>query len=390
MKFRTLVMLLSVGAIAMNCNQEVQDTQQVPVYRADFVESIKLSHYFEKMEYVFLEESHDGLFMNADVIEYYDNHWYILDEKLKTILCFNQDGSFKFRIHAVGKGPGEYQLPTSMFINKSKSEIWVQCKMSKRLLRYDLEGNFINDFPLGRAGIDMVQFNEQEIISFDQDYHYFSKKDSTYPGLIVLDNDFNQRNQIFEIKYDILLNDLLNNRCLTMLGDSCFFTYASDSLFCISQDKRCHVKGVFNFGKYHLPDRIRSLPRRYSNYDELLDSGKVLWKDALIPHSDYFFLTLGLQNSYWYGIVNRHTTEFTVSQGFINDLQEEPFVFPRTRKSENELVGFMSADYILALQESLSRLNPGQHTDGTRAMQRFANLALERSGNTLVIIKLKT
>ena len=383
-----IVILLSCLSISCSDHQKNPDRDTPPEFKAKYVENILLSEYFEKMEYVILEECDDGLFMNADRIEYFEDHWYIFDKQLMTVLCFESDGTFKFRIHDVGKGPGEYQYPTCMLIHKAKREIWIQCFRSQRLIRYDLEGNFKDDLKV-RAGTDMIQFNDEEVILFDEEYFYFNDKDSTYPGLLTLGDNFKRKDQFFEIQYDILLNVLQNNRCLSMNNDSCYLVYASDSLLSFSQNKKSHVEGVFNFGKHHLPDELRSLERRTSNYDFLTESGKVLMKDYLLANSDYFMLTLGLQNEYWYGIVDRKTNDFVVTQGFINDIQSKPFVFPSAKKSENELVGFMSADYTIALKESIERLAPDKRGERLEDILTFANIALEKSGYVLVTLTLK-
>jgi len=382
------IALISIITLSCSNQQKSHNPESPPEFEAKYEEKIMLSQFFEKMEYVFLEECDDGLFMQADYIEFFENHWYILDKQLMTVLCFQADGTFKFNIHAVGKGPGEYQYPTSMLINRSKREIWIQCFKSQRLLRFDLEGNFVNDKRI-RAGADMVQFNDEEIILFDEDYYSFSEKDSTYPGLISLGENFKRKDQFFNIKNNTLLNNLHNNRCLSMSNNSCYLIYASDSLLSFSQDKQCHVEGVFNFGKHHLPDDLKSLERHPSNFDYLTESGKVLIKEYLVAHSDYFLLTLGLQNAYWYGIIDRHTNDFIVTQGFVNDIQPEPFVFPTAQKSEDELVGFMSADYTIALKESIERLEPDKRSERLDAILDFADLALEKSGYVLVTLTVK-
>jgi len=390
MRIKTIIMYGCLIGLSFSCQTKKENQAEQNTFRAEFVNNIRLSEYFSSLDYVFLEESPDGLFINADKILYFQNRWYILDSELMTILCFEEDGKFLFRIHSVGRGPGEYQLLTGIMIHKTNKELWAQCRMSKKIFIYDLDGQLIREESVGRVGIDLMQMNESDILAYDEESHYFHSTDSMNSGVYLLDQRFKRKHQLLDLPSGTIYYGLKNNNNFSLHNDSCFFLSPSDSLICFSSGLNSVVLGVFDFGAYHLSEKLKHLPNRYQNYPDVIDSGKVLWKENLIVTSQTTFLSLGFQNSAWFGVIDRKTSRFRITQGFINDLGSKIFIFPSFKKSKKELVGFISADLLMAYQESISKLSEkDKEMESTKAMISFIERGLISSGNILVISKIK-
>lgn len=388
-KFQLWTVLILVLLIA--CNKIDTNDNAQNIYRAEFINNFRLSDYFESLDYVFLEECTDGLFINADKILFFHNRWYIFDSELMTILCFQENGKFLFRIHSVGKGPGEYQLLSGIMIHKTNEELWAICKMSRKILVYDLDGRLLRETKADRIGTEYFQMNNSDILVYDEEGHYLSGDDSITGGVFLHNNTFKAKHQMLKLPSESVYYQLRNKNNFSLHNDSCFFLSPSDSLICFPPDLHPTVLGVFDFGAYHLPERLKSLPNRYENYSYIIESGKVIWKENLLVSSESIFLNLGFRNSMWYGIIDRKSSRFCMSQGFINDLGSGLFVFPTQKKSENELIGFISTDHLLAYEESISNLTEKEMKIGsTKSTLSFIKKGLESSGNILVIAKLKT
>ena len=210
-----------------------------------------------------------------------------------SILCFAENGKFLFRIHAVGKGPGEYQLLSSMLILENRQELWTQCRMSRRILIYNLDGTLIREESTDRTGIDLVQFNESDILVYDEERHYLSNTDSINGGVFLAEKHFKRKNQLLNLPTESVYYQLKNKNNFSVHNDSCYFLSPSDSLICFPPNLNPIVTGVFNFGVHHLSESLKRLPVQYQNFSKVLNSGKVIWKENLLVSSKSIFFNIG-------------------------------------------------------------------------------------------------
>jgi hypothetical protein len=113
-----------------------------------FAEEIKLSLDFE------FGESGDVIFNRlSDIGTDSDNDIYILDYKEKLIYVFNEAGKFQNTLGRPGQGPGEFQYPTSIYID-SKDIVYVLDRSNRRVEVFDSKNNFsksinFTDLPIG-------------------------------------------------------------------------------------------------------------------------------------------------------------------------------------------------------------------------------------------------
>lgn len=390
MKTNGILLLIALFLIMTSCSESREMELSAPVFKAQMADHIKLSDYFTALEYVILEGSRDGLFIYADKIEFFQNRWYLFDQEMMAILCFSEDGQFLFRIHHVGKGPGEYQYLTSFMINRSAKEIWTQCRISKRTLIYDLDGRFVREEKVDRVGVDLIEIKNSKVLAYDEEFHHLSLNDSVSSGVYRMEKQFGKKNQLFTLPAFRAYYELENKGNFDFYQDTCYFLSPSDSLICFPEDLKPKVVGVFDFGPNHLSGDLKNLSSKFENFTKLIESGKVLFKENLVVTDKAIFLTLGYQNSLWNGIIDRSSTRFQMTQGFVNDLSALPFAFPVGHKDDDHLVGYISADELLAYQDYIDRLSKSDRDlEFNRKLASFLEESLNQSGNVLVISKLK-
>jgi len=74
-----------------------------------------------------------------------DNKFVFVDFSGKKVVMFGKNGNFERFIGGTGEGPGEFQLPKSVAIDK-KGRIYIADNERRRINIYDKEGNFLNSF----------------------------------------------------------------------------------------------------------------------------------------------------------------------------------------------------------------------------------------------------
>ncbi|MBT3241662.1 MAG: 6-bladed beta-propeller [Bacteroidetes bacterium] len=378
-----------ITASCFACNKQ-EYSVDLPVYQATFTNQIKLSDYFSSLNYVFLEDHQDGQFIDADKIIYHQQNWYIFDKELMAILSFNQDGEFRFRIQTVGKGPGEYQLLSSIFLVPEKNELWAHCRMTSKHLVYSLEGTFLREEKCYRSAYDMEYLGKDKILMFNID-PYIRSNESMPAGLFFSASEISKSDQVLETVSSSMYHTNEARRNFSLFQDTVFFLSQSDSLVAINSKGEFMISGIFNFGDLHPSALLKSIPFSPSNAEKLVNSGKVFWKDQPVCTSRLFFFQFGLNQSVWYGIIDRNRHSLLCTQGFVNDLNYLPYIFPSASKSETELVGLLTADLIYAYQESLSMISEDQkHNEKYKLLNEFIDQALQGSGHVLVITKTKS
>ncbi|TKG89805.1 6-bladed beta-propeller [Puteibacter caeruleilacunae] len=121
-----------------------QSVVRVPIgQNIDEKKEVKLSEVAREMTFVPLETK-EGCMMDADIskVEVFENVIFVSD--FTFIYRFDMDGKFINRIGKIGNGPGEYVKGIQTFlIDKQKRRLMFFDSISKRIMQYDFEGNFI-------------------------------------------------------------------------------------------------------------------------------------------------------------------------------------------------------------------------------------------------------
>jgi hypothetical protein len=93
-------------------------------------------------------DDEEQMFQNVHTLDIdAEGNLYILDEQAANIKVFDQNGNFLKTIGRKGQGPGEFGLPISLALTPDQ-QILVNEMGQRRLLFFDLEGNFLRQISL--------------------------------------------------------------------------------------------------------------------------------------------------------------------------------------------------------------------------------------------------
>lgn len=113
------------------------------------------------VEYIALETNEDCLIADVKNVFLKKNKIIIYDNVQHAAFIFNRDGSFHTKIHRIGNGPGEYS-PYVYDMFATDSYIAVFCSANKKILLYDYDGRFVEEFSTGVAlGHAVFTFDEE-------------------------------------------------------------------------------------------------------------------------------------------------------------------------------------------------------------------------------------
>lgn len=108
---------------------------------------------FNIVECIPLDNQEQCLLADVNKVLYFDNEYYVLDNKVrKSVFVFDEKGIFQRKIGVLGHGHGEYPNISDFTIDEEKRNLVILSGPS-RIYVYDLEGNFLVSKDLGKSYI---------------------------------------------------------------------------------------------------------------------------------------------------------------------------------------------------------------------------------------------
>jgi hypothetical protein len=155
-KYIFLLTLVFIGCKNYK-NAEQVDTIDIESIKQEI---IKLTDLKNEFRVICLETIEESLIQYIKKVILNEKRIYILDNQLPTLAVFNEDGSFIMNIGKHGNGPGEYYFPSDFIIDKKNNLIEIYDGLRKRILKYDLDGNFIDKTEVPELGHYFIKFSD--------------------------------------------------------------------------------------------------------------------------------------------------------------------------------------------------------------------------------------
>ena len=140
--FHKGLMALGVTLFLISCgNKESSDILVIPL-DSDKEVLLPLSEIAEEVKAIDLELTDESLLTSSRIQRILLCDGNIIVQDRQTIMLFNNEGKFIRTIGSRGQGPGEYNNMGGIAVDEQKKHLIIPGG-NGRLLRYDLEGNFI-------------------------------------------------------------------------------------------------------------------------------------------------------------------------------------------------------------------------------------------------------
>ena len=138
--------IIIISLLFFNCNNKHKENikDEVKIIKLNFndVKIDSVSNYFSDYKIIPLETNENSLIKRIDRLIIHENKIYILDQDLKSIFMFNENGIYINKIFNVGKGPGEY-VQLRDFTITDDSHIVLHSSSPYKLIFYDMNGKYI-------------------------------------------------------------------------------------------------------------------------------------------------------------------------------------------------------------------------------------------------------
>ncbi|MFW5872763.1 MAG: 6-bladed beta-propeller [bacterium] len=148
MKYLYILLFVAVILFATCIYNKDTLPNTIPIDVENKIEEISFYDLFESVDVIYLETTEDCMIDQLTKKLYVDSVYYIFDRPQKTVFAFNKMGKFLFKIHNIGRGPGEYLKIVDFEINNFTNSIDLLTPFGE-VLKYDREhGKFISSYHL--------------------------------------------------------------------------------------------------------------------------------------------------------------------------------------------------------------------------------------------------
>ena len=163
MKLYSLTLIFT-GLLLYSCEGNSSSNSNGDLSRMDRVEikdqrKIMTDSIIEKIDYVKLGETGDVLIGQVTDLLITPDHIIVEDRwKAKAVFIFDRAGNSQAVINRFGRGPQEYQDVSTIFLTPDQQTIGIVDNSMKKLLYFDLQGNFIKkrDLPFSCNRIEYL------------------------------------------------------------------------------------------------------------------------------------------------------------------------------------------------------------------------------------------
>ena len=195
-----------------------------------------------------METKPENLIGDISYLEIVNDKIYILDKKSNAIYIYTTTGKFLKKIYAVGTGPDEYIKLYSMYLSPVHNYILTYCNQLKKIIFYDLDGNFLG---AKNIGFWVKDFSLLESGQFS----YYVNNEYNLGNLILTNNElvpikkgikgkYNDTKGLNFYQYRPFIKDYKNSKLImpTLLDTLYQFDLTSSS-----------AKYALNYGKKRIP-----------------------------------------------------------------------------------------------------------------------------------------
>ena len=175
-KFIQLLVLCSILLSSCSQNKDIKTNyvEVIPVGEAlDKEDEVYLSDYAKSIKYIKLESNPSCLISkHIDKLMIRDSILIISDRK--SIFLFTIQGKFIKKLGNQGKGPSEYSQVTDFTISQDGNTIIVYDWNQKKIIRYDIAGDFLGEFSITGYPALLNTYGENILAAYVFPDYYFN------------------------------------------------------------------------------------------------------------------------------------------------------------------------------------------------------------------------
>lgn len=302
-KFEVCIISIILFLNLISCN-ETNDKDRKSSYKYN-IQSLKVYENIDKKNHSYsldeiandrhlvTFETTDNSLISDIKVEFLTSQYICMSDR-HMLIFFSHSGKYQFKLNAKGDGPGEYNSISDVFYDSNNSILFIHDMHGKKILKYDNNGQFINDLDINDIGA---------ITNLDKDHYAVSFSPFANKNMIM-----GIYNKSFEVENEFILSDFNNekhtdkgfimiNNFIQSNRELCIKPLFSDTVYQIYPNK---VEPFFVVDKQNLNPPIEVL----SDLSQKKNRKKYISNEYGIIINDLYFMTFYYNNKLYQDIWN--------------------------------------------------------------------------------------
>jgi hypothetical protein len=342
---------------------------------------------FVDIEYIPLETNEQCMIKNINEIKIGDD--FFLVKFSSTILKFKENGSFVTKIGIIGRGPNEFTVAHDVDIDNKNQNIYLVSAWQKKFNVYSESGEFLRTFhcPLNTTnfkvtGDGILCYNMNTMGNVETSYNLIDTE-----GRVIKNFPNKYR---WHYKQQVMLGFVYENLFYRYNNKLFKKELYSDTVYVYENlDFKPHL--VIELGKRLVTPKVRSdfspeyIRDNFISPWNLFEFGDYVYFEFLFSRNslveDLSFI--GSKRKDFHALVDP-------TQGFINDLDGGPNIWPKTIKDDNTIICWVDAFQLKAhvASESFKNSKP-KYPEKKKELEKLANSLKETDNPVLMMVRLK-
>jgi hypothetical protein len=343
------------------------------------MKSVPLSTIGKSVQYIPLETTPYSLLKTLTRIELCDSIIFVCDND--KLLKFDRAGRFIKQIGKMGRGPGEYPLIYDFSIDRTNQLIFIAASRIKETLIFDFDGNFKKSFKVPYIPIQIL-VSEMNYILFRNSFPDPNANFNYY----ITDNEGNILSKYWSYPGRDTRSKLGQSASPMYFFDDKFhfMEYGIDTLYLINNSVK-EAYAIFDLGNLKID------PPYPVDFDmEALKEKIWIYKILEDRNNLYMKVSKGWTSKFYHCIyIKKESETITLKEeGFINDLDGGPNIWPQFVTSDTILVSYIEAYQLLNfLNKKPDDSSESTNNDKSVQLRALKNQLTETSNPIVVIVK---
>ena len=360
MRYVVIIILMNIVMVCSCSESSIKktDIERIKINIGKFIHHIDISKYYNA-EFIPLELTSESLIGVINKVIATDNYIFVMDkERAHKLFMFDRKGKFIRTIGKRGKGDGEFLVLSDFDI--SRNMIYISSQRNNKMLKYDFEGNHIQDIKFSDyIGMGFKVLEDNSVI--------IKNSDGSNKSAIFYNSKGKVERLISNPEYTFLRRS--TNHCFTkLINDDYMYFALNDTVYWVdNENKELTPKYVIDFGEKTFP--IQNIHNKKDLSKYLEEPYMHLETYATSDHYHYFKI---YDNDLFYSVlIDKASMEVLYANsftykglsigsyvGYINHgliLTWSPSSIPLIRKNENKEFNFIPKS---CLNASINE-NPG-------------------------------
>lgn len=395
-----LIQILILALFVISCqNSHNKDKNQIKTFdlkELPKLTMVKLSDLgFTDIEYIPLETSEQSLVSGTDDVFFpikivVDENSYLMIIRYKTILKFQDNGSFQARIGTVGKGPGEFTVAHDVDINSEDHNTYLVSAWQKKFNVYTESGEFKRSFNMPLYAPIDFRFVDNDILCYCE--NHMGNIENSYTLLDTQGKIIKSFTNRYPFK---------NHDAFGFSRENIFYRFNnrlfkkevySDTVY-VYENMAFKPHLVIEVGKKLITPDARSMydgleiAKNFIQPLNLFEFGDFVYYDFVyrfvLPNDVLIYSFIGSKQ-------NNYQALFIKSEGIINDLDGGPNILPRTIKDDNTIIALVDAVQLKAhvASETFKNSIP-KYPEKKKELATLADSLKETDNPVLIMVRLK-